>query len=35
LIAWAGIEHKKIGYETDLNFDVRSRWPLGENCYEI
>jgi len=35
MIAWAGIEHKKIGYETDHNFDVRSRWPLGENCYEI
>tara|TARA_B100000686_G_scaffold101382_1_gene108587 strand:+ start:32658 stop:33689 length:1032 start_codon:yes stop_codon:yes gene_type:complete len=35
MIAWAGIEHKKIGYESNFNFDAKARWPLGAKCYEI
>ena len=35
MIAWAGIEHRLLGHKTDYSFDVKARWPLGENCYEF
>jgi len=35
MIAWAGIEHRLLGHESNYSFDVRARWPLGENCYEF
>jgi N6-L-threonylcarbamoyladenine synthase len=35
MIAWAGIEHRLLGRITDYSFDVKARWPLGENCYEV
>ena len=35
MIAWAGVEHRLIGRETNYSFDVKARWPLGDNCYEI
>ena len=35
MIAWAGVEHSLLGYKSDYSFDVRARWPLGENCYEF
>ena len=35
MIAWAGVEHSLLGHKSDYSFDVRARWPLGENCYEF
>jgi N6-L-threonylcarbamoyladenine synthase len=35
MIAWAGVEHRLLGHTSDYSFDVRARWPLGENCYEF
>ena len=35
MIAWAGVEHRLLGHKTDYSFDVKARWPLGENCYEF
>ena len=35
MIAWAGVEHRLLGRKTDYSFDVKARWPLGENCYEF
>ena len=35
MIAWAGIEHQLLGHESNYLFDVRARWPLGENSYEF
>ena len=35
MIAWAGIEHRMIGYKSDYSFDALARWPLGERTYEI
>tara|TARA_B100002052_G_scaffold87470_1_gene80465 strand:- start:2416 stop:3447 length:1032 start_codon:yes stop_codon:yes gene_type:complete len=35
MIAWAGIEHRRIGYKSDYSFDALARWPLGEKTYEI
>lgn len=28
MIAWAGIEHLRLGHHDDLNFAARPRWPL-------
>ncbi|MEI8320732.1 MAG: tRNA (adenosine(37)-N6)-threonylcarbamoyltransferase complex transferase subunit TsaD [Alphaproteobacteria bacterium] len=30
MIAWAGLEKLRLGYESDLNFSPRPRWPLEE-----
>ncbi len=30
MVAWAGIEHLKIGVESSLDDPARARWPLGE-----
>lgn len=35
MIAWAGVEHRLIGRKNNYSFDVKARWPLGDNCYEI
>ena len=35
MIAWAGIEHRKIGYKSDYSFDALARWPLGEKTYDV
>ncbi len=35
MIAWAGVEHLLLGRKTDYLFDVKARWPLGKNNYEI
>ena len=35
MIAWAGYERFKLGYESSLNFKALPRWPLEKgNFYE-
>ncbi len=29
MIAWAGLERLKLGYESKLNFEPKSRWPIN------
>jgi N6-L-threonylcarbamoyladenine synthase len=35
MIAWAGVEHRLLGRKSSYLFDVKARWPLGEDCYEF
>jgi len=32
MIAWAGIEHLKLGHDNSLNFAPRPRWPLDPDA---
>ena len=32
MIAWAGLERFRAGYQNDLDFKPRPRWPLDENA---
>lgn len=32
MVAWAGLEHFKLGQTNDLNFAPRPRWPLDPNA---
>ena len=35
MIAWAGYERFKLGFESSLNFKALPRWPLEKgNFYE-
>jgi N6-L-threonylcarbamoyladenine synthase len=35
MIAWAGIERFRLGYQDSLSFAPRPRWPLDEPCRKI
>lgn len=32
MIAWAGLEHFRLGYTTPLDFEPRARWPLDKDA---